>query len=96
MPRSVKSTHRNSTSENHFLSELFDKSSPLPFKSENGNECICINLYGCSKDFLSMLEGFLKDNRDQFRLVARGIDYYLEILDQESFLAACQKSHLRH
>lgn len=96
MGRSMNKTSDTSFAGNSFLAELYNKTKPLPFRTESGNECVSINMTGCSKSFLRSLENFITDNSDHFRLVVRGVDYYLEILGRESFTSAYQKSYLRH
>ena len=96
MARSAKKMMDGAISETPFLSELYKKTKPLPFVAENGNQCVCINLSNCSRSFLAKLEEFISENPDQFRLVARGLDYYLEILGKETYSTAYQKSFRKH
>ena len=96
MSRSAKKMEKREFSDAPFLSELYKKTTPLPFVAENGNQCVCINLSNCTQAFLRNLEQFIADNPNQFRLVARGLDYYLEILGRETFSIAYQKSYRQH
>ena len=96
MPKLSRDGAEVQATNSSFLYDLYNKTKPLPFRSENGNECISINLTGCSKLFIRELENFINDNSEHFRLVARGVDYYLEVLGKETFTIAFQKSYLRH
>jgi len=70
-------------SKNPFLSELYRRTERLPFKSESGNELISIDAKGSSKEFVRKLEVFV--DAKSFKLLVRGSDYYLEVLNGTTF-----------
>ena len=76
-----------------FLGELFDRAASVSLGSDCKNQCVCIDMSGCSRDFIIKSERFLKAHPDMFRVIARGIDVYLEINNGESFLHACEKAY---
>lgn len=79
-----------------FWDELYQRTTPLPFRAGNGNQCIAVDLRNCSQDFLRKVEDCFAGERGSFRLIGRGLDYYLEVLDRDTFLNAYQKMASRH
>jgi len=70
-------------SDEQFLSELYRRTSLLPFKSESGNEFISINTKDCANGFLQKVE--ILAGSKNFKLLIRGTDYYLEVLEGKTF-----------
>lgn len=77
-----------------FLQELFKRTSPVPLCLNSQNECVRIDMTRCSKEFILLSEHFLEDHRDRFRIIARGIDLYLEVKNGDSYKDAFEKACL--
>jgi hypothetical protein len=75
------------------INHLYKRSSLAPIKTRAGNECVLVNMSGCSEKFLREAEAFF-DNPEQFRILIRGADYYVEVLKGVSFSEAYNKSML--
>ena len=74
--------------EDSFLHELYLNATLLPFRSENDHQCICINTRNSSRAFINTLEAYISAHPNYLRLVVRGLDYYLEVLDSGTFVEA--------
>ena len=89
--------HFNGQSSGHdpvlysLISHLYKRSDLAPVKTGQGNECILVNLSNCSKDFLLNTERFFITS-SRFKILIRGIDYYIEVLDGDKFADAYNKS----
>lgn len=75
------------------ISHLYERSSLAPIKTEKGNECILVDMSGCSEEFLRDAEAFFA-NPERFQILIRGADYYVEVLQGDSFTEAYNKSML--
>ena len=82
----------NALPENSFFSELYNRTTELPIKANSGNECISIDMRNCSKCFLTNIEELFENNPDKLRLLVRGLDYYVEVLNKDKSIHAYQKS----
>ena len=76
--------------DNHFLLELFKRTSLLPFKSEEGNDFISVDIRNCTDEFLSKAES-LFSSKHRIKIHVKGSEYYLEVLHGESFFNAYKK-----
>ncbi len=74
-----------------FINKLYMRSTLVPVKTGQGNECILVDLKDCSTSFLQDADSFFVGS-DRFRLLIRGVEYYVEVLYGDSFGAAYQKS----
>lgn len=66
-----------------FLDELQSRIKPLPIKSSNGNNCICIDMQNCSTDFLTCADEFIEKNAKHFKLHTKGETCYVEIISKK-------------
>lgn len=82
----------NDFSENSFLAELYERTTELPIKANNGNHCISIDMRSCSPSFQGNIEEFINNNSDKFRLLVTGPDYYVEVLHKDTYFHAYEKS----
>lgn len=78
---------------NILIYELYNRSTLAPVKSKRGNDCILVNMNNCSHDFQKSVEAFLSES-DRFLIHVRGLEYYVEVLNGESFTEAFNKSML--
>ena len=76
-----------------FVNILYMRSTLAPIKTEQENECILVNMRDCSNDFLRDAEVFFAKS-DRFQVHIRGLDYYVEVLNGDSFTEAYNKSIL--
>lgn len=67
--------------ESIFFLELHQRLKPLPVKSDTGNECISIEMDDCIADFQKRTEEFLLENADCLKLIMKGREYYVEVVD---------------
>lgn len=75
-----------------FLGELVHRTSLVSISPYFKNECVRIDMSGCSRDFMIMSERFIRSHSDRFHVIARGLDIYIEIENGETFLRACEKA----
>jgi hypothetical protein len=73
------------------IKHLYKRSSLAPVKTEQGNECIVVNMDECSQDFLLGAEDFFV-NSERFQILIMGKDYYVEVLNGDSFTNAYNES----
>jgi len=77
-----------------FLQELLRRTSPVPINLNCQNQCVRIDMTHCSKEFILQSEHFLTDNKDRFRVIARGVDLYLEVKNCDTYRHAFEKACL--
>lgn len=75
------------------INKLYKRSTLAPIKTNQGNECILIDLSDCAHDFLRFAEDFFAES-ERFQLMIKGMDYYVEVLHGDSFSEAYRKSLL--
>lgn len=73
------------------INHLYKRSTLAPVKTEQGNECILVNMDDCSRDFLLGAEDFFV-NSERFKILIKGVDYYVEVLNGASFNDAYNES----
>ena len=73
------------------IGHLNKRSSLVPIKTEQGNECILVNMNDCSQDFLLGAEDFFI-NSEQFQILIKGKEYYVEVLNGDSYANAYNDS----
>ena len=76
-----------------FINNLYKRSTLAPIKTKQENECILVNMSDCSNDFLRSAEVFFAES-SLFQILIRGSDYYIEVLNGDSFSEAYNKSTL--
>jgi len=76
-----------------FINNLYKRSTLAPIKTKQENECILVNMSDCSNDFLRSAETFFAES-NLFQILIRGSDYYIEVLNGDSFSEAYNKSTL--
>lgn len=76
-----------------FISNLYKRSNLAPIKTKQENECVLVNMSDCSNDFLRSAEVFFAES-GLFQILIRGSDYYIEVLNGDSFSEAYNKSTL--
>lgn len=74
-----------------FINHLYKRSSLAPVKTEQGNQCIVVNMGDCSQDFLLGAEDFFVKS-ERFQILIKGKDYYVEVLNGDSFTDAYNES----
>ena len=74
-----------------FINNLYKRSTLAPIKTEQGNECVLVSMSDCSKDFLKDAEAFFAES-GRFQILITGTDYYVEVLNGDSFTDAYNKS----
>ena len=80
-----QSREHDSTSSS-LISHLHKRSSLAPIKTVQGNECILVNMSGCSEEFFA--------NSERLQILIRGAEYYVEVFKGVSFTEAYNKSML--
>ena len=74
-----------------FISELYKRTSDAPIKATDGSRFIAVDLRGSSREFSFRATLFLEDNPEIFRILIRGHELYVELLDGHSLVDACQE-----
>jgi hypothetical protein len=90
MIEEMNNLSENEFFDNYFLLELFKRTSLLPFKSDEGNDFITVDIRNCTEEFLSKAES-LFSSKHRIKIHVKGSEYYLEVLHGDSFFNAYKK-----
>ena len=74
-----------------FINDLYKRSTLAPIKTKQENECVLVNMSDCSNEFLRDAETFFAES-GRFKILIRGLECYVEVLNGDSFTEAYNKS----